>query len=100
MAANTHISEAILSEVITKSVFQSLPPFSLIGAFSKYLKVVLIEFALGSHVLWKRTLLLKEITERGYNGRGDPPSRSPSKEFLFCWDADMSESSAVSHLQG
>lgn len=51
MAANTHTSEAILSEVITKSVFQSLPPFSLIGAFSKYLKVVLIEFALGSHVL-------------------------------------------------
>lgn len=51
MAANTHKSEAILSEVITKLVFQSLPPFSLIGAFSKYLKVVLIEFALGSHVL-------------------------------------------------
>lgn len=49
MAANTHKREAILSEIITKLVFQSLPPFSRIGAFSKHLKVVLIEIALGSH---------------------------------------------------
>lgn len=83
-------SEAILTEISTMLVFQSLPPFtlSLIGAFQNYPKIVLIKVFLGSCVLSKRILLLKEVTERSYNGHRDPPSGSPSKE---CLDASFAE---------